>query len=78
MLLRVHCILEGAAAEHNLELDGETELTTLKVLLEDETGIPMDEQVLVRYTFTCSTQDNGSSPLLPNHLFYYPFSFLKA
>jgi hypothetical protein len=60
MLLRVHCILEGAAAEHNLELDGETELTTLKILLEDETGIPMDEQVLVRCAFTCS-----SKPIAP-------------
>ena len=50
MRLRIHVIAEGSiAAEHNLELSGDMDLTTLKVLLEDESQIPMDEQMLARY-----------------------------
>lgn len=49
MLLRVQCMVEGNSAEHNLELDGEMDLMTVKVLLEDEVKIPMEDQVLVRY-----------------------------
>lgn len=50
MRLRIHVITEGVGAEHNLELSGDMDLMTLKVLLEDESQIPMDEQILVRYT----------------------------
>lgn len=49
-------MVEGNSAEHNLELDGDMDLMTVKVLLEDEVGIPMEDQILVRYEVVCHVQ----------------------